>query len=173
MKHPFAFYHRRSHRLPDYDYSSNGAYFITFCAENKQCLFGEIVDDEMILNEYGNIVQEELLKTLSIRREIELITYCVMPNHVHAVILLNDAQGDRPVAPTSTTLRPRSIGAFVAGYKSAVTKRINEIRNTPGLPVWQRNYYEHVIRDEADMSTIHDYIQANPAHWSEDKEYFQ
>ena len=174
MKQLTAFYYCHSLRLSDYDYSGNGAYFITFCSDNKQSLFGEIVNGEMILNVFGMIVQEELSKTPDIRHEIELITCCVMPNHIHAIILLAGAQGDRPVAPTSTTtLRPKSIGAFVAGFKSAVTKRINGTRNTPGVPVWQRNYYEHVIRDDADMSKIHDYIKANPTRWMEGEEQLE
>jgi REP element-mobilizing transposase RayT len=124
----------------------------------------------MVLNEYGEIVREEWLKSSEIRSEIRLGEYVFMPNHFHAIVYIVDnrdsRRDDRPVAPTGPT--PQSIGALIAGFKSAVTKRINTIRNTPGIAVWQRNYYEHVIRNEVDYHQIAEYITDNPRRWQED-----
>jgi putative transposase len=206
---------RRSLRLKGYDYSQTGVYFVTLCAQEKKCLFGEIVNDEMRVNELGTIVAAEWEKSAEIRSEIELGPYVVMPNHFHGIILIVDPdrspipnldatpprRGDRPVArsepvpaqgpqidrgvagnplppslpspgdpPVAPTIGPppRSVGALMAGFKSAVTKRINTIRKLPGTPVWQRNYYEHVIRDEDDYNRIIEYISANPQRWLED-----
>ncbi|RPI74628.1 MAG: transposase, partial [Desulfobacteraceae bacterium] len=110
---------------------------------------GEILDSEMQLSEAGKIVADEWAKTAQIRHEVELDTFIVMPNHFHAVVWISARRGDRPVAPTHAVLpagpRAKSIGSLMAGFKSAVTKRVNEYQNTAGLPFWQRNYYEHVI----------------------------
>lgn len=165
---------RRSLRLQEYDYAQNGAYFITICTHRKHDLFGEITSGKIRLNECGQIVVEEWLKTEVIRREIILDEYIVMPNHFHAIVIIQAAcRGDWPVAPTSPRAhgpKPESLGALMVGFKSSVTKRINELRQTPGAPVWQRNYYEHVIRDENDLNSIREYIAYNPARWAEDEE---
>ncbi len=162
-------HHRRSIRLSSYDYAQAGAYFVTLCAHRRECLFGTIDNDAMVLNGYGEIVREEL-KSSEIRLEIRLGEYVIMPNHFHAIVCIvnnrNDRRGDRPVAPTGPT--PQSIGALIAGFKSAVTKRINAIRNTPSISVWQRNYYEHIIRNETDYYRIAKYITDNPRCWRED-----
>ena len=161
---------RRSIRLSNYDYSRAGAYFITVCTNGRELLFGEVIDDEVELNELGRIAAEEWLKSAQIRIEIELDTWVVMPNHVHGIVIITDdlRRGDRPVAPSGP--RPRSLGAMVAGFKSAATKRINTMRDTPGASVWQRNYYEHVIRNESTLNRIRQYIADNPARWPEDPE---
>ena len=91
---------RHSLRLKDYDYSSAGAYFVTLCTQNRVCLFGQVIDDEIVLNKNGKIVRDEWLRTSEIRHEIVLDEYVVMPNHFHAIILINDCRGDQPVAPT-------------------------------------------------------------------------
>jgi len=124
------------------------------------------------LSKVGEIVADEWVKTPKIRQEIKLDTFVIMPNHFHAIVWLL-CRGDRPVAPTKKSNRPvgpqsQSIGAIMAGFKSAVTKRINEYQNTPGRPFWQRNYYEHVIRDEDDYHRIIEYISTNPQRWLED-----
>jgi putative transposase len=174
----FEYSQRHSPRLKTYDYSSSGAYFITLCTLNRECMFGGIIDDRMLLNANGEIVLKEWLKTPEIRREIKLDEYVVMPNHFHAVVFI-DGRGDRPVArpdnqdvvsPGQSRLKPASIGAFVGGFKSSVTVRINEIRQTPNLPVWQRNYYEHVIRNEDELNEIRQYISTNPLKWALDRE---
>ena len=95
-------HHRRSIRLRSHDYSSPGYYFITLCCKNRECLFGEIVDHKMILNDFGRIVHDEWMRSATIRKEIELDEFIVMPNHFHAIVLIHDCRGDRPVAPTET-----------------------------------------------------------------------
>ena len=165
---------RRSLRLRGYDYTQDGAYFITICAHGKQSLFGEIVDGEMRLNEYGRVVLKEWLKTPVIRKEIRLDEYVVMPNHFHGIVFIQTDDVSRtgvwPYAPTPHGTLPSSIAAFVQGLKSTITRQINELRMTPGTPVWQRNYYEHVIRGEDDLNSIREYIQYNPLKWAEDGE---
>jgi REP element-mobilizing transposase RayT len=127
----------------------------------------------MSLSAYGEIVQEEWLASAKIRQEIALDVFVIMPNHVHGIVWLENANGNPPAPPTirrSKGLTARSIGAFVAGFKAAVTKRINTAHGTPGGPVWQRNYYERVIRNERELDAIRTYIAANPAQWGQDPE---
>ena len=168
-------HHRRSIRLAVYDYSAEGGYYITIVTQGRVSLFGDVIDGDVRLNEYGKIVWEEWFKSTDIRHEIELNMdeFVVMPNHIHGIVIINDdhGRGDRPVAPTKPIgPPPKSIGAFVAGYKSAVTKRINILRNTPGVAVWQRNYYEHIINSDGDYNNIVNYISSNPANWEADAE---
>ncbi len=164
-------YHRRSIRLPGYDYSQVGAYFITICAKYRECIFGEIIDGEMQLNEMGELVQYEWYRSADIRCEITLDTFVIMPNHIHGIIHINNSSnpvGAHGHAPLHR--KPRSLGSFIAGYKSVTTKRINQIRGFTGHSIWQRNYYEHVIRNDADLKQIRKYIVRNPANWSTDEE---
>ena len=126
----------------------------------------------MVLNDIGKIVADEWIKTGDIRDEIELDAWVVMPNHFHGIVMIR--RGDRPVAPTPTPLpgpRPKSIGSLMSGFKSAVTKRINKIRQTPGISVWQRNFYEHIIRNETELGNIRQYIINNPLNWRSDENY--
>ena len=163
---------RRSRRLKGYDYSQAGAYFITICTRNRECTFGDVIDGEMLSNEAGHIVMEEWMKSADIRGEIELDAFAVMPNHVHGIIVITDrCRGVWPYAPTGTLRSPsRTAGALVRAFKSACTLHINQMHNARGTPVWQRNYYEHVIRDEDDLNRIREYILDNPARWEEDEE---
>ena len=168
-----AIHHRRSLRIPGYDYSQNGAYFITVCTHNHKCIFGNIIDGEMKLNGFGEIIQTEWEKTVNIRAEIKLGEYVIMPNHFHAIVFITteSCRGVRPDAPTIRIMgpKPKSIGALMAGFKSSVTNQINKIRNTPKSPVWQRNYWEHIIRDEKSFDEISTYIINNPGKWQFDK----
>lgn len=164
--------HRRSIRLKHYDYSQPGAYFITICAHNRQPLFGQIRNDQMTLNELGLVVHNEWIKSEIIRKEIKLDVFIVMPNHFHGIVFIQDEHtkkktGDQPVAPTGPG--NKSISSLVAGFKSAVTKQINEIRKTPQAPVWQRNYYEHIIRHEQSLETLREYIIHNVQTWHQDE----
>lgn len=162
---------RRSIRLHDFDYASAGAYFITIVTQDRKCLFGEIVDKEIRLNALGRTVQNEWEKSAQIREEIELDAFVVMPNHVHGVVMITDrsvrATGRSPLQSGPFS---RSLGAFVSGFKSVVTKRVNELRGTPRTPVWQRNYFEHVIRNEESLHRIRQYIIDNPTRWEFDRE---
>jgi len=184
------FGHRRSVRLKGYDYAATGAYFITICAHERESLFGEIVDGEMFPGECGRIVLTEWLKTSDIRQEVLLGEFVVMPNHFHGILKVNNgatchkgtadhnkgtARVDEGTARRAPTVEQfgkpiaASLSTIIRSFKSSVTKCINEIRNSPGLPVWQRNYYEHVIRDEADYNRIAEYVTTNPQRWIEDK----
>ncbi len=172
----FSPHHRRSIRLPGYDYSSPGGYFLTITTFSREPIFGSIIDGEMVLSPFGAIAQEEWLKTPIIRKEIELGNFAIMPDHIHMVFWIRDDQTAPSVGASGRTplpfrLHPRSVGALVAGYKSVVTKRINQERDTAGLPVWQRNYYEHIIRDDKDLIVINRYIENNPLTWLQGDEW--
>lgn len=171
-------HHRRSIRLKEFDYSQPGWYYVTICTQNKKCLFGAILKSKMVLNEYGKIVEEEWLKTKEIRKNIDLDYYCVMPNHLHGIIIIeNKIVGANSNSPLQYNYENKkklispsqTIGAIVRGFKGAVTKQINGLRNTPGNVVWQRNYFEHILRKENDLYNTRNYIQNNPLKWELDE----
>ncbi len=157
-------HHRRSIRLTRYDYSREGAYFVTICTHQGQDLFGRIVDQTVHLSPIGLIVQEEWLRSSELRSEIVLDQFVVMPTHFHAVVCIQTSRSvpsDRAHS-RAPLRRPRSLGSLVAGFKSAATKRINELRRTPGMPVWQRNYMDRVIRNDQELTRVRSYIRNNP-----------
>lgn len=172
--------HRRSIRLRGYDYSQAGAYFVTVCAHDRMCLFGEIADGKMRLNEAGRIVQQCWDQIPEHFHHVELGEFIVMPNHVHGIIVIAETPnvGARHAVPLHAVPLPEkfckpvpgSIPTIVRSFKSAVTKRINELRDTPGASVWQRNYYEHVIREGESLHRIREYIANNPTQWELDRE---
>lgn len=178
---------RRSIRLQGYDYSRPGSYFITICTHNRECLFDTIVDGEMVLNEFGRIVSQEWVKTGEIRDEIKLDRWVIMPNHFHGIVWIKTTgngisrcrRGDRPGrgtarrAPTVEQFGKPVVGSLptiVRAFKSAVTKRINQLRNTPGMKLWQRNYWEHIIRNDDELNRLRQYIMDNPMKWETDRE---
>jgi putative transposase len=173
-------HHRRSIRLQGYDYSQAGAYFVTIIAYQRECLFGEIVDGELELNDFGKIADECWRAIPEHFPFVELGAYVVMPNHVHGIIVITDVgahvgaqQCCAPTrAPTTTdhkiNVKPGSLGAIVRSFKSAVSYRINKEHNATGI--WQRNYYEHIIHNADEANRIHLYIESNPARWDEDDE---
>jgi len=207
-------HHRRSIRLPGYDYTRPGPYFVTIVTKNRASIFGEIVTGEMRLNQCGKIAHAEWMKTADIRRapernhgsgsepepfargqEIELDEFVIMPNHIHAIIAIVESENGsikedgleklvgssemdvgarRRRAPTTIEQFAKpisgSIPTIIRAYKSAVTKRINQSRGTPGAPVWQRNYWEHIIRNADELSRIREYIRYNPVVWETDDE---
>jgi putative transposase len=163
-------HHRRSIRLSGYDYTQAGRYFITICTYNRQNLFGEIVNGEMALNEYGRIVAacwQELARHFP---NITLGEWVIMPNHVHGIIVIGRGEASAadasPLQPNGT--QPGSIGAMAQNFKSVAARKINKLRGTPGTAVWQRNYWEHIIRDQQAYQRIAQYIINNPAKWDED-----
>ena len=126
---------RRSIRLRGYDYALAGAYFVTIVTRDRQCLFGEIVDGQTRLNLWGKIAQDEWQKSAQIRKEIELDTFIVMPNHIHGIIVITDAPGRATGrSPLQSGPTKRSLGAFVGGFKSAIAKHIGELRGLPRTP---------------------------------------
>jgi putative transposase len=179
---------RKSIRLKEFDYTQPGAYFVTLVTWHRLCIFGSITDGAMHLNVLGELVANEWEKTAAVRNNIQLDKYVVMPNHIHGIIFINqpteifneEMMRDRAIrvgarrrlAPTSGAkgLPSGSIGAIVGQIKSITTKRINNQRNMPGDPVWQRNYFEHVIRSEIDLMHIRNYIINNPICWETDDE---
>ncbi|MEO0014714.1 MAG: hypothetical protein RLZZ535_3103 [Cyanobacteriota bacterium] len=173
MKYDPDKHHRRSIRLPGYDYSQTGAYFVTICAYQRQCLFGEIIDGQMILNQYGAIVADEWQKSSIIRQEIELDGWVVMPNHFHGIVIIANTVGANGRSPVQNNapvqMKPKSLSSLMAGFKSITTKKINILRDAPATPLWQRNYYEHIIRDRDAMDKICRYIINNPMSWSIDQ----
>ena len=190
-------HNRRSIRLKGYDYSQAGLYFITICCSNNVCLFGEVVNGEMVLNEYGTIACNEWLNTPNIRKNVELDVFVIMPNHIHGIIILNgrgelhsphnvitvnkwgecnfpdNVITDNKWGECDSPLRGPSnnIGAIVRGYKSSVTKQLNLLNI--GCTVWQRNYHEHIIRNQKSYKTIAEYIVNNPSKWNNDKFYIR
>ncbi|MBI1806765.1 MAG: transposase [Ignavibacteria bacterium] len=167
---------RRSIRLKEYDYSQAGSYFITVCTRGRECLFGEITDGEMRLNAYGEIVQACWDEIPHRYPHVELNQFIIMPNHLHGIILIHDdmksAVGAIHESPLQTTMMKRRqmlLSKIVGRFKMNSGKRINEARQIPGNPVWQRNYYEHIIRTEKELSRIQDYVINNPVQWEYDR----
>lgn len=173
-------HHRRSIRLKGYDYASPGTYFITICTFDRKCIFGEITDEEMKMNAIGQLVMAEWMKTPSIRPNILLGEFVIMPNHLHGLVRVSGdhrkpekqyardgmnggRNGGMPRSPSGT------IGALVRGFKSAATRRFNELRGTKGSPLWQRNYWENIVRTEESLNQIRNYIRFNPARWESDR----
>lgn len=132
----------------------------------------------MVLNDIGEIVSHKWLWTGKIRTNIKLDEFVVMPNHMHGIIQIvemhNDVGAHRNVPPQIEQFAKstqNSIPTIIKLFKSTTTKQINQFCNTPGLKIWQRNYYEHIIRDDKDLNRIREYIINNPLRWTEDKYY--
>jgi putative transposase len=185
---------RKSLRLPEYDYTEAGGYFITIVTHNRERLFGEIINGLMRLNEFGEIANKEWFRTAELRPTVELFDdeFVVMPDHIHGIIWIVETVGaercsarlhkpkrvERRSTPTIKTghsrsmttkpPQPGSLGVIVRAYISTVAYQINRVRNTRGFPIWQRNYYEHVIRDDKDLDEICAYIEGNPSTWETD-----
>jgi putative transposase len=207
-------HHRRSIRLHGYDYTQAGAYFVTVCAKERRCLFGEIVGGVMRLNEHGEFVAKWWNMIPDHFSDVQLDVSVVMPNHMHGIIVLRRTVGAGLPRPTgiisetaSTEARPLSypedgatpplhspiadmetlpspsqgtdqpppvkslppLGNIIAYFKYQSTKDINKLRGTAGTPIWQRNYYEHIIRNEAALRRIQEYIVNNPLQWGSDQ----
>ena len=169
-------HHRRSIRMPGFDYACAGGYFVTICAAEKRRIFGKIENDNVRLHPYGKIVTEEWQRSAVLRAEVQLDECIVMPNHFHAIIILTNvgACGGTP-NPSQTFQAPiKNLGALINAFKGSVTRRINKDRAKRGLNpvvVWQRNYYEHIIRDENELDMIRRYIIENPLNWNTDENY--
>ena len=174
-------HHRQSIRMKGYDYSLAGAYFITIATYQHTCIFGEVLNDKIKLNKYGCIAFNQWIRLTKRFRDSDFPAFVIMPNHVHGIILIGIGTGTKlgPHSPKTPSLRsfpkfnvlPGSLGAVVRAYKAAVTYRINVMRDTARPPIWQRNYYEHIIRNEEDYETIWNYIETNPQKWIDDRFY--
>jgi len=168
----FIKYQRHSLRIKNYNYSLPGAYFITICTYHKENILGYLIDGKMELNVLGKITARERLRTFQIRKNIQLDKYMVMPNHFHGIIILTDnSKGVLQYAPTNKFRSPsQAIGSIVRGFKSAVTRGIKRLDYPFFYSVWQRNYYEHIIRNERELNRIREYVQNNPLRWQYDRE---
>lgn len=193
--------------MKGFDYSSEGAYYVTIVAQGRECLFGEIVDGEMRLNEYGEIVQKWWNEIPIHFPNVELGAFVIMPNHVHGIIYiieerrgevlsprdnpngnnLNDTNQGGKMLPNdipninnrdagklggeTPPLRKPTLGQIVAYFKYQSTKEMNRIETPNAITrFWQRNYYEHIIRNEKELQQKTDYILDNPSRWDEDDE---
>ncbi len=188
MKYNPQIHHRKSIRLKGYDYSQAGAYFVTICCEHRQCRFGKIEYGKMILNEYGNIAFNEWNKLQERFLNCGFDVFQIMPNHMHGIIVLNTVgaslagaqnNDDRIIvvgagvnpAPTTTSMNV-TVGNIVGAYKSLVVNgclKFFKSKNEIIGKLWQRNYYEHIIRNELSYQMISNYIINNPAKWDGDK----
>ena len=184
-------HHRRSIRLRGWDYTNPGAYFVTICTHNGECLFEDPVLRRMVETTWRRIPCHF--------PHVRLDEFVVMPNHVHGIIWIVDkpvvgarhsresssptdaipsdepTQSRKQPSGNASPLRPcgvvpGSLGAIVGNFKSVTARRVNRIRKTPGAPVWQRNYYEHIVRSEDELRRIREYIRLNPLKWELDRE---
>ncbi len=160
-----AIHHRHSIRLKNYDYSLPGAYFVTISAYQKIDLFGEIYGQRMSLNQYGNILYSVWTNITFHYPNVHLDSFVIMPNHIHGLIWITDRAGYEP-APT----KRYPLSEIVKQFKGLCARQINILRDTPGSPVWQRNYYEHIVRNENELNAIRKYIEANVLNWPLDDE---
>ena len=161
-------YKRRSIRLPEYDYSKPGAYFITICSFNKEQIFGKISNGKIILSKIGKLGEKYLKEIPDHFEDVFVDEYVVMPNHIHFIITIVGFQNIEPLQNKYQKIIPKSIGSIIRSYKASVTRRCkeNDYKNFK----WQRNYFEHIIRNEEDHFRIKEYIQNNPLQWELDEE---
>lgn len=183
MDHSEAF-HRHSLRLKDFDYSQAGAYFVTICTKNRQCLFGKIQQGLMQLNASGRVASAQWQRLPNRFTDLELGEWIVMPNHIHGILVTtgkgeashaNSSASPNPITKDASPLRPNgtapgSVGAIIQNYKSITSRKLSAQIENLKRSVWQRNYYEHVIRNERELRAISDYILANPQNWEKDTE---
>jgi len=168
-------HHRRSIRLKHYDYSLAGLYFITICAQNRACLFGDIKNDCLFLNDAGLMIEQQWENLVLRFYNIVLHQFVVMPNHFHGIIEITIKESGQPrgIGPTG---KRNSIGEMIGAFKSLSTLAyIQSVKNDnwPSFDkkLWQPNFYEHIIRDEPSFLQIVEYIETNPLKWRDDSYY--
>jgi len=175
-----SYHERRSIRLKRYDYRSNAYYYITICTISKDLILGHVKNGNVVLNNFGIIAHREWIKTGRIRTYVELDAFIIMPNHVHGIIVIKGHDHDqcRGMACHAHTKNKQiinrkfgkpikqSLSTIIGSYKSSVSREINKLRNRPGEIFWQRNYFEHIIRNEHELMAIHKYIINNPGNFN-------
>jgi len=172
-------HHRQSVRLDGYDYRNAGVYFVTVCSHQRECLFGAIFEGVIVANAFGEAVSACWRAIPDHFADVTLDDFILMPNHVHSIVIIHQSDGpvgarhaspsNPPAEPSPPTGTPaRSLGALIGSFKAAATRRINQNRETPAPPVWQRNYYEHIIGNERVLEATRRYILLNPLHWPHD-----
>ena len=157
-------HHRRSIRLKGWDYRTPGAYFVTICTYQRQYLF-----DDPRFKEIAELAWRFIPQQPHATRA-RLDEWILMPNHLHGIIFMTAVDGDDIEPEPVKGATPRSLPTIVGNFKSLVTRRINKVRRTPGRKVWQRGYYERIVRNERELQAIRQYIRANPDRWEEDRE---
>jgi len=167
MKYDPNVHRRRSVRLKGYDYASAGVYFVTVCTHERLCVLGTIENGIVVLAEQGRIVQETMLSLGDRFAGLELDAFVIMPNHVHLVVGLVGAQFIAPDGRSDGSRHP-SLGEIIRTFKAASTRLIRGA-GFEGFG-WQRSFYEHVVRNDADLRRIREYVEANPLRWDEDPE---
>ena len=180
-------HHRHSIRLKGFDYSQPGAYFITIVTKNRELLFGEIVENTMRLNTFGQIVNTFWQDLPDHFPQVVLDAWIVMPNHIHAIlwiVRMASKTGERqkvfanlgtqtdsrlqPKHPKGT--QPGSLGAILGNFQMTTARRINRIRKSTGASVWQRDFYDDIIRNQRHLEAVRQYIRNNPTNWPHDTE---
>jgi REP element-mobilizing transposase RayT len=170
---------RQSLRLREYDYGQPGYYYVTIGTVDRVCILGEVRACEMLLSELGEIVKEAWLDLPAHHSMVQLDEMVIMPNHLHGILSICTDENGMPigqVTPMSSPSRAKrgpgknTLSSVVGSLKSASSRNINKLRNTPGAPVWQAHYYEHIIRNEQSLDRIRAYISGNPARWDDDEE---
>jgi len=163
---------RRSIRLRDFDYSQPGAYFVTICTKDRAPLLGSVDDWQMRLNEFGYIVRECWCDLPNHYRYVQLDEFVVMPNHIHGILIIGPdvGAGSEPAPTTPTTRKRHGLPEIIRSFKTFSARRMNERRKTAGFAVWQRNYWEHVIRSQKSLDRIRAYISTNAERWHLDRE---
>jgi len=182
-------YRIQSHRMPGWDYSKNGIYFITLVTQNRECILGEIVDEKIILSDFGHIVENQWLKSFEIRGEMFLDEYIIMPNHLHAIVVLdNDEtktnkshgpcvethgraslqsnQSNEQTQKQQFVRKPKSISSFIAGYKSSVNSKIDDFIDENNLDIPKFNRNNHFFQPN-----YHDHIVQYDSEYDKIKEY--
>jgi len=191
-------YRIKSHRKPNWDYSNRGYYFITLVTQNRECNLGKIVDGKMILSDFGKIIKTEWYKSFKIRDELFLDKFIIMPNHLHAIIVLGkpinnndksngshvETHGRASLQPVNQSKKqpfvrkPKSISSFIGGFKSVINSKIDDYIdvNNLGIPKYNRNnhffqpnYHDHIIRNDKSYRNISEYIINNPIKWNDDR----
>ena len=170
---------RKSIRLRHYNYCQPGSYFITICTHHRECLFGEILNGDMQLGEYGQIVSDCWQAIPEHFPQVQLDEFVVMPNHLHGILVLADLPEDMVLADMAMPCPyggrrfgepvAGSLSTIVGSFKSAATKYINQARGMKGMPVWQGRFYDHIIRDGGALENIRRYVRKNPQVWYQDQ----
>jgi REP element-mobilizing transposase RayT len=163
-------HHRRSVRLRGFDYAHDGAYFVTICAESRACIFGEIVSQVARLSAIGEVIESHWHALPRKYPQIELDAFVVIPNHIHGVLWITSVGAGFPRPPTNAgEVRP-TLGQIIGFYKYQTTKTVNEQRGAAGAKLWQRSYYDHIMRNDHELDAIREYIATNPDRWDDDAE---
>ncbi len=183
-------YHTRSSiRLREYDYRQTAAYFMMVCVQGRECVLGVVMDENVLLTETGRIVKQWWYVVPKRFENVQLDEFIIMPNHIHGILVFENRVGagsPRPIPGESdsrienassrgkgaetTPLRGPTLGQVVAYFKYQSTKAVNTRRGTPGTKFWQRNYYEHIIRNEDNLNEKRRYFALNPPKWALDPE---